>query len=371
MTIVIFIIVLAVLILVHEFGHFIAAKKSGIRVDEFGLGFPPKLFSVRPKESETEYSLNAIPFGGFVKIFGEDHEEVTEDHPDYTRSFVNKPKWKQAVVLSAGVIGNILLAVVLYWATFMMGMPTAISGTDDVSARAISDPQLVVTQVLPDSPADRAGLAGGSRIVSVTTPTEMLTEDDLTVEAVTSAIRAAQDNEVVFSVSEDGETRDITVVPERDVVEEDVYAVGIGMARIARVAYPIHVALAKALSFTGELLGAIVVGIAGLIAGLFAGTADLAGVAGPVGIANLVGTASSLGVANLLSFVAFISLNLAVLNLIPFPALDGGRLLFLLIEKIKGSPINPKVARVTNTVGFALLILLMLVVTYNDIVRLF
>src|ERR1035437_2667355 len=170
MSIVIFIIILLVLVLVHESGHFFTAKGFGIRVDEFGFGFPPKLFSI--KRGETEYTFNALPFGGFVKIFGENPDEENTNGPDVERSFVNKAKWKQAIVLFAGVFFNFLLAWLLFSFGFMSGLPSSIN--DNLKGYDIKNVNLTVVTVAPKSPALSAGLMSGDKIVSVTSGTDKI-----------------------------------------------------------------------------------------------------------------------------------------------------------------------------------------------------
>lgn len=246
MSIIILILILALLIFVHELGHFLFAKMFNIRVDAFALGFKPTLF--QKKIGETNYMLNLIPFGGYVKIFGEDYESAMIE----PRSFVYKKWWQQILVLLAGVIFNIMLAFML----------------------------LII----------------------------------------------------IFAFHE-----------------------------------PFFQAVAHGFSATGELFIEITKAFAQLVGGIFYGQAELETLTGPVGLVNVVGEASRLGFLNVLGLTAIISLNLGVLNLIPFPALDGGRILFVIIEKLKGSPIKPNIAGWINGIGFLLLIMLMLVVTVKDV----
>lgn len=365
MTILLFVAVLVVLIVVHELGHFAAAKWLGIRVDEFGVGFPPKVFGI--KRGETEYTLNALPIGGFVRIYGEDPDAVNTEDPDYKRSFVTAPKWAQAIVLVAGVSMNILLAWLLFIGAFMMGIPAQV---DESEVERLDGARLLVTTVMPDTPADEvleandivtAVSAGGTTLSSPVLPSELI---NLVAEHEGEAVR--------FEVIRRGEPETFTVVPERGVVEEDPERAATGFAMtltgIERVGF--FEAIYRGTIMTYNSLEAIVVGFATLIYEAVRGTADFSAVSGPVGIVDLVGDAASLGVVWLVTFTAFISLNLAVLNLLPFPALDGGRLLFVIIEKVKGSPIKPEVAGWANRIGFGLLLLLMLVVTVKDVMGL-
>ena len=365
MYIVIFFVILAVLVLVHEFGHFYAAKKSGVRVDEFGLGFPPRLWSWQ--RGETTYSVNAIPFGGFVKIFGENNEDgvgsdglVLKD----PKSFVNKPKWIQVIILSAGVIMNIVFAWALFSVAYMSGMTTGIS---EQNSQYIEQSHIVVIDVMPNSPADRAGLAVGDEIFSynfsgaTTTITGAASIQDITKNSGGKPIRL----EVLRMVGKSL----VTVIPVRSGTTGD-YMIGIAMDIVGSAHFPFGPAVVQGAKLTWNVFAGTFVGLYGLIHDAFLGHADISQLSGPVGIARLVGDASRLGFVYLLSFTGFISLNLAVLNLIPFPALDGGRILFVIIEAIRRKTIHPRVANTVNAIGFGLLILLMLFITYRDVMKL-
>ncbi len=377
MSIIIFLIVLAVLIVTHEFGHFIVAKKSGIRVDEFGLGFPPKIFGW--KKGETTYTLNAIPFGGFVKIHGENPDEESTTGIDSARSMVNKPKLVQAAVLVAGVTFNIILAWVLISIGFMYGLPTS-SGQAPVGT-TLQNVQLMITNVSPDSPAAKAEIKPGDVIVAYGEKkgSQTIYQDGAEIEAVQKFLADKEGKEVVIKYLRGKENagapasniHEVTLVPKAGIVEGRA-AIGISMDMVGTLQLPWWKALISGAQFTGQLILATIVGLKDFFAGLFTnGRQALSSVTGPVGLVGLVGNASDLGFAYLLSFTAFISINLAVLNMVPFPALDGGRLLFLAIEAVKGSRLNPKIANTLNMVGFMLLILLMLIITVSDIGRLF
>ena len=364
MSILIFLGVLIVLIIVHEFGHFIVAKRSGIRVDEFGIGFPPKLFS--KKYGETEYSINAIPFGGFVRIFGEKADEESISGLDSARALIHKPRLIQAAVLFGGVFFNILLAWFLFSATLVTGTP-AIGGVEDGRlAQYLSDERLVITQVLPNSPAEEASLMPGDEIISLYSVGFEIEAE--TPEVVSSFIAEHAGETIEIEYLRDGEEMVVTVISQNGLVADspETPLIGIGMGIVGDLQLPVHLAVLEGGKQTINMLYLVTIGIGTFLYDVLLFKADLSTVAGPIGIGN----ASALGLIALMNFTAIISLNLAVINLIPFPALDGGRLLFLAIEAVKGSPIKPQVANTFNFVGFALLILLMLVVTYGDIVRL-
>jgi len=366
MSVIIFIIILVILILAHEFGHFIVAKRSGIRVDEFGIGFPPKIFG--KKFGETEYSLNWIPFGGFVKIFGEDAEDEALSGSDKERSLTSKPKYIQAAVISAGVFFNILLAWILISFGFMSGLPAPVSMAGN--GGTIENAHLTIISVGQGTPAETAGLRPGDHIVALTTNTAVL-QDSITPDSVSSFIVENGEEAIAVLYERAGENGTVFVTPEEGILEGR-FAIGITMDTIGILTLPPHKALWEGAKTTVGLTQAILFGFVDLIKNSFSnGKAGLAAVTGPIGIIGLVGDASDFGFVYLLGFTAFISINLAIINLIPFPALDGGRLLFILIEAIKGSPINPKVTQGANSIGFLILIVLMLVVTYNDIVKIF
>jgi regulator of sigma E protease len=348
---------------VHEFGHFISAKKLGVRVDEFGLGFPPKIFS--KKWGETVYSINAVPFGGFVKIFGENPDDESIQGPDSARSFVHKPKWAQVLILSSGVLMNIILAWVFFSVSLMSGLTTGVS---DIPAQYVEDRRVIITSVLSESPAGLSGVRAGEEIISVSQGEKKLIPQ--TVEEVQRIVKESQGT-VLSVLLRDGNTeRELSVTPEKR-ADSDMYAIGISMDTVGNVSLPAHRAFMQGGRLTLGLFVGISSHIYNLLAGIVTGTADFSGVAGPVGIAGLVGEARELGFAYLMSFTAFISLNLAVLNLIPFPALDGGRIFFVLIEAVIRRPIKPVIANTLNVIGFGLLLLFMIFITVKDVMKLF
>ncbi len=366
MTIIIFLIILALLILVHEFGHFIVAKKSGIRVDEFGLGFPPKIFS--KKWGDTVYTLNALPFGGFVKIFGEDAHAGEISNEDRETSFVYKPKWIKASVLVAGVFMNVVFAWFLISLGFVIGLPASseYSGFGEVK-----NTNLVITEVIQDSPANKAGLISGDIILSVSSDNNSLQEKDLDTEKFQEFIINNSESKLVITYQRGtGVPKNVTVTPTLNEVSGKKM-IGVSMDEIGTLKLPVHLALAEGVRTTGLLFKQTVVGLSQFIWDSVRLKSDLSQVTGPIGIAHVVGEAKSLGFVYLLTIVALISINLAVINLIPFPALDGGRLLFLLIEAITRREIPPKIVQYSNLLGFVLLILLMIVVTSHDVIKLF
>jgi len=367
MNILIFIIILFVLVVSHEFGHYIVAKKSGIRVDEFSFGFPPKI--IGKKIGETTWNLNLLPLGGYVKIHGENPDEESISGPDSNRSFVNKPKYIQALVLLAGITMNLLVAWILLSIGFMSGLPTSVSEVPKGSI--VVNQALTITSVLPNSPAEKGGLKTGDKILSLKTKSDAieLQPASINAESVKSYINSHNNEEVNVLIVRGKESKNIFVIPE--INQNNNAMIGISMDEIGILKLPIHKALWEGLELTWGVTVATVLGFYDLIRSAILGQADMSALTGPVGIVGIVGDAAKFGFIYLLSFTALISINLAVLNLIPFPALDGGRLLFLLIEKIKGSRIKPQIANMVNMIGFGLLMVLMVFITYHDIVKLF
>lgn len=362
MSIIIFLLVLAVLIFVHELGHFIVAKKFGIRVDEFAIGFPPKIWS--KKYGETTYAINSIPFGGYVKIFGENPNEESMAGPDSARSFVNASRLKQAAVLVSGISFNILFAWIVLSISFMSGLTTSVR---DSYASYIKDPHIIIIAAQADSPARLAGLVGGETIISLESNGRKINTADV---AEVQNFIANSSGEIKIDYKRDDELKTAMITATAGLIEGRK-AIGIAMDTVGMVKLPAHKAFFEGAKLTGATTKNVAIGLYHFIFDAFRGKADFSQVSGPVGIVGLVGEASILGIIYLMSFAAFISINLAVINIIPFPALDGGRLLFVAIEAVRRRAISPKIANALNGVGFALLILLMFVVTYKDIVKMF
>lgn len=366
MNVLLFLGILVMLIVVHEFGHFIIAKRSGIRVDEFGIFFPPKLFGI--KIGETEYTLNLWPIGGFVKIFGENPEKESLEGPDKDRALVSKPKHIQAAVLVGGVFFNVLAAWFLFSLAFAIGTPAAV-GSD--TPRPIENPVLTIVQVIQGSPAEIAGLQAGDEILALEVKTNVLQE--LSPPAIVSFVGMHRSEEISVTYRRGEIEGTVSAIPISGLIESDSerYALGISMGLVGTLKLPVHLAVWEGLTTTLSMLAAVTVGILTFFGSALTLSADLSQVAGPVGIVGFVGDAAALGIVPLITFTAFISLNLAVINLLPVPALDGGRLLFIAIEAVRGKSIKPAIANALNTIGFVFLIFLMVAITYNDIARIF
>lgn len=334
------------------------AKWARMRVDEFAIGFPPRLFSF--KKNETEYSINLLPIGGYVKIWGENGIDGAGP-----RAFGSRPRYQQAIVLLAGVFMNVLAAWIIFFAVAMIGTPTAVQEGTVGSEAAV----LTVTTVLPDSPA--ADVPLGAKLSAVTSNGESLTR--LTPSAFTEFIGRHGNDDISLVYSHKGESSEITFKPESGIIatEPDRKALGLATALVVTKRQTFPEAFLGASERTWTSLTAITIGLISFLASAFTLSADIEQVTGPIGIAGLVGDAAEFGFVSLLIFTAFISLNLAVINLLPIPALDGGRLLFVVAEAIIGRPIDPEWMGRVNFIGFAFLIMLMVAVTYNDILKFF
>lgn len=347
-------ILLGVLIFVHELGHFIVAKCAGVRVLKFSLGFGPKL--IGRKIGETEYLISMLPLGGYVKPLGESpDEEIAEADKPYSLNSQSVPK--RFAILAAGSVFNLLFAFLLFSGIYMVGMPMM---TPHVGA------------VLEDSPALRAGLKAGDRVESVDgTPVELWDE-------LSQLIEKSQGRTLALKVRRGGEQMFFSVTPEpaasKNLLGEPVQAYKIGISpsageegQIVKRYNPL-VALWKGLEDTGKWSKLTLLGMGVLIKSPIERRKDIGG---PLLIGKLAGDFAQAGFLSFFLLMAMISVNLGVLNLLPVPILDGGHLFFLLIEAVKGSPVNVKMMEVAQQIGLVLLLSLMAFVFYNDITRMF
>jgi len=356
-TIIIFLLILGVIVFIHELGHFVTAKFFGVKVEEFGLGFPPKIFG--KKKGETEYTLNWIPLGGFVKIAGEDGEN--RDDP---RSFGSKPVWQRTLILSAGVIMNFLLAAALFSFVLFAKFPQDISGVADKNLPAnIDEIYVQVNSVVAGSPAEEAGLEAMDRILKIGD----IEVDD--TEDFENYSKTHPDSVAAITIQRGGETIDKEIFV-RGNPPEGQGATGISISRLAVVQYSALGAIKEGFIYTADMAYLIVLSFVALFRELlFTGGTSME-VSGPVGMVTMTQQAAQLGVLVLINFTALISINLAILNILPLPALDGGRIVFLIAEKIKGRPVSQEFEAKIHNAGFMLLMLLMVIVTFKDVARL-
>ena len=344
MIILVVVISLSVLILVHEFGHFASAKIFGVKVEEFGLGFPPRLFA--KKFGETLYSLNLLPFGGFVKIFGEDSDERTP------KSFSDEPVWRRSVIILAGVFMNVVLGWLVFSAVFFAGAPS----------------HLFIAQVLPDSPAYEAGLKEGD-IVLTAKSGEVVLDDPVPSGEFIGLVNAVSAETLELEIMRGEDVFGVSLKG-RENPPEGQGPLGVSLVDVGFAGESFGKSFVKGFQITVSTLKLVAVSFVDFFLKLVVQPGVLETVAGPVGIVALASQAGSLGFVYLFELMAFISVNLAVLNLIPFPALDGGRFLLLIIEKIRMKPISRKVQTAINAFGFVLLLVLMVLITIQDVGRL-
>lgn len=337
-TLIVAIVFLAILIIGHELGHFAVAKWFKLKVEEFGFGFPPRL--LKKKIGETIYTLNAIPFGGFVKIYGEDHpEEIVSNE----RSFQSLPSSKKSLIVAAGAIMNFIIGWFAVSIVFMMGVA----------------PTVFISQVSKNSPAALVELKESDELKGFGNASEF-----------TSFVNENRGKEVSLNIIRESRELVIKVVPRvNPPLGEGPLGVSLIDGGISKRSIP--GALYEGMKTSFKILGAIFISLFKLLAGILTGNWEAtAGVTGPIGIFNFLGTAHRLGIVYLLQILGLISLNLTAINVIPFPALDGGRLFFILYEKLSGSKLNYKTEAMVHTVGFTILILLMVMVTLKDIINL-
>ncbi|HRY82933.1 MAG TPA: RIP metalloprotease RseP [Candidatus Moranbacteria bacterium] len=432
--IIVFIIILGVLIFVHELGHFVTARRNGIKASEFGFGFPPRIFGLQriageenKKEREVEsvevksidikipgeeireeiitekfhekyilapikkwriiwgsqdgddenekkdlseahekkfrggtiYSINWIPLGGFVKIKGEDGGNKDDED-----SFAGKSAWVRTKVLAAGVMMNFILAWVLISIVFMLGAPQAIDPND----KSISNTKIQISNVSAGTPAQLAGIKIGDEILKNQKNSIGKNENLSNIEDVQNYIKNNAGQEINLEVKRGDQILEIKVTPRKD-APEGQGPLGVSLAETSIIKYPWYQALWEGLKTTFNLTVAILVALGGIIKSLFMGNGVSADVAGPVGIAVLTKEVTGLGLVYILQFAALLSINLGIINILPIPALDGGRILFVIIEKIKGTPVSHKLEQTFHSVGFALLIFLLILITFKDVMK--
>jgi regulator of sigma E protease len=419
-TIIVFILVLGLLVFVHELGHFVSARKLGVGVEEFGFGYPPRIFGVlvtkkkilqaiaktdeisielqdtqidestelvketitevirevdepktikkwkwfwgnkiKPEELKQDvddamiYSLNLLPLGGFVKIIGENGGQ--DSNP---KNFANQPAWKRSVVLSAGVIMNFVFAFVLLSIGFLLGLPQTID--QNTPPDKISKQNVVIVEIFPQSPAEEQGLKTNDIIVAIDGARVKNTEE------VFSKLKVNQS--VIFTIERNKQEQEIKLSPKLMPDHKDPI-IGIAMVDTGVIKYGFFGSIWQGLSATAVLSYRVLEALYSLLFNLITQGKVSADLSGPIGVAVITGQVAQMGFIYLLQFAAILSINLGIINILPFPALDGGRLLFILIEKIRRKKVSEKIEGIVHNSGFALLMLLIVVITYRDLMR--
>jgi regulator of sigma E protease len=343
------IIVLGVLVFFHEFGHFIVARFFGVGVEKFSLGFGPRLFG--KKVGMTDYRVSAIPLGGYVKMVGEEPDaEIPDDMIPF--SFTHKSVYKRMAIVIAGPLFNVLLAILIFWGLFTF--------------YGAYEPDTVIGKVAPDSPALAAGLKDKDRILSI---------EGKTIEnwgAISEAIKSCKGREVDIRVKRGSETLSFTVKPKLDktknVFGEEVerYLIGVeSSGNMIPKEMSVGAAFTESFKQTWSVAEITVVSMVKMVQGKISKKE----LGGPIMIAQMAGAQAREGIPNLIWFIALISVNLAVLNILPIPVLDGGHMVFFTIEAIKGSPVSENTRMTAQQIGMLLLLILMIFVFYNDLTR--
>ncbi|OGZ96625.1 MAG: hypothetical protein A2847_00850 [Candidatus Sungbacteria bacterium RIFCSPHIGHO2_01_FULL_50_25] len=340
---------ISLLILAHEWGHFYSARALGVKVEEFGFGFPPRVFS--KMKNGVRYSFNLLPFGGFVRIFGEHGEEEMS-----RESFASRAPWQRFIILGAGVFMNAVLAWVLFSVSAGIGVPQVVEGGD-------GEVPVSILSVAPGSPAESAGVKFGDRIFSLSEGSDVIRV--VSGEDVSEFIGSRKGKIVTLTVIRGEETKVFSLLA-RENPPAGEGSLGISMGYLDVRVVPWYQAPYEGAKTLGRSIWATLYGFWYLISELLRGRTSVP-VSGPIGIFAFANDIRPLGVSFFLHFMGILSVNLAILNFLPIPALDGGRVAFLIFEKIRGKRINPAFENYAHFAGFAILILLMVLVTYRDI----
>ena len=345
LTLIYFVLVLGIIVLIHESGHFLFAKLFNIYVYEFAIGMGPKLFSWKFKKGETVYSIRLIPIGGFCSLAGEDVDNDKEIPRD--RKLFAKPIWQRLLVMFFGAGFNFIGALIIL---FTIGL---------FWGSAVSKP--ILGEVTKDYPAYTAGLQKGDYVKKINNHKIKSSDDILIYLQVEDKSKP-----IVFTIERDNKEYEFKVKPvEEEVDGNKIYRIGVSINN--EVEHGFIAAVKYSFAKSASLFRQMVI----TFKGLFTGGISVNQLSGPVGIYNVVGQQREAGFQNILYLIALLSINVGFINLIPFPACDGGRILVLVMEKIKGSPVKPETENLIHTIGFILLMALMLYVTFNDILKLF
>ena len=340
-----FILILGVIVFVHEFGHFLFAKITGVYVYEFAIGMGPKIWGFQ--KGETEYNLRAIPIGGFCQLAGEDLDDDDLKKVPKKRRLQSKTVWERFLIMVFGPMNNFILAVLLLFFIALIWGGSTMNPT--------------ITSIEKGSAAESSELKAQDKVLRIDNH-KVSTSDDISLYLAVSNPKKG----TKFLISRDGEEHTITVKPKEIKNGKDVsYHYGIGIQQKKTKGF------ISAFVYTGKKTVSIFKQMFVTVAYLFTGGIRLNQLSGPVGIYSIVGQQSKGGIANLLYLTAFLSINVGFINLLPIPAFDGGHILFIVIEKIKGSPVDPEIENKIHTVFLVLLMILMIVITFNDVLRLF
>jgi len=357
---------MSLLVFVHELGHFWTARRFGVRTEEFGFGLPPRMFGLYKVNGkwqtvwgkkeviapETIYSINWLPIGGFVKIKGENGEAANDSD-----SFGAKKAWQKIIILAAGSLMNLFLCWGLLTIGYVIGLPAV---NVESGGQFVNQPEVQVTETIKDMPAETAGIIMGDTIVSIDNQ-EIKTSGDLKS----------------YLADKKDVTVNVKIKREREILTKEVKvdeaagqgAIGVAIVDVGLVRYPLHLAFVQAVKTSWYWTSMIASAVYALVKQLFGGVSAGVEFAGPVGIAVMTGQAAKMGWIYVLQFAALLSLNLGIINILPFPALDGGRIAFVLFSRARGKKEGGKWENLSHNVGFLLLITLIIFVTWKDLVK--
>lgn len=347
LSVLVLIFILGIIILVHEFGHFIWAKKFGVHIYEFSIGMGPIIFSHKGKD-KINYNIRAVPIGGFVSMAGEVYED--DDKVKKEKLLCNKPWLQRLIIMVAGVTNNFILAIILLFAGALIWGGTTLKP--------------IVDEVLPDYPMANAGIVKGDRITKINNHKV----NSWDVAQIILYMKNDKDYYTFEIEHQDGkvDTYKLTPKAEKDEQtgeERQVFGVTVATLETKNIW--------DCIKYSFQKFGSIVETMWLTITGLFTGKISLSALSGPVGIYQVVDVSQGYGIDYIVYLIALLSINVGFINILPFPAFDGGHVLFLLIEKIKGSPVNQKIENTCHNIGFILLLILMIWITIQDIIKLF
>ena len=345
LTILLAFISLIILISIHELGHFLTAKKFGVKVEEFGFGYPPRLFG--KKIGETLYSINLFPFGAFVRI--------PEDS-----CFSEKPLWQRILVIFNGALSFWIVAIILFSVVFAIGAPTMIEDSE----MNVPDIKVLITSVSTNSPASMIGLKAGDAIISLSSETAELKGNK--VKEIQDLIVENKGREITLIIKRGDKIFSATATP-RISPPAGEGALGIGLARVGLKTQPVYLSLFEGVKATFNMTRVVIVAYANAVISLFRRVPTGIQLSGPIGIVGLLSQGIGMGIGYFLQMIGMLSINVAIINLLPIPAFDGGKLMFLFIEGIRKKPVSQKIEERITAVFFISLIILMVFVTIKDI----
>ncbi len=346
LNIILFVLILGVIVFIHEFGHFIFAKLNGVYVYEFAIGMGPKLLSKKGKE--TEYTLRAIPIGGFCQLAGEEVDEDEMKKVPKNRRLQDKKPWQRFLIMFFGAGNNFLSAIIIIFFISLIWGGTSMTPK--------------ISSIEKNYPAEKVGLEKNDIILKINDH-KTTTMDDVSLYLTV----ANHDKNTKIQVKkQDGTIKNYNVKPKKVTKEKNTtYVYGIGLRQEKTYG------LTNAFKYTYKKTASIFKQMFVTVGYLFTGGIKISQLSGPVGIYSVVGEQSKAGLSSILYLIAFLSINVGFINLLPLPAFDGGHILFIIIEKIKGSPVDPKTENIIHTIGLMLLMLLMIYITINDVLKLF